>query len=348
VTKIRVSPEKCCHLCGAPGEPLYGPLRDRLFEAPGEWSFSRCPNRTCGLVWLDPMPVEEDLGKAYAGCYTHTAPPDNGVYRMRQALKRGYAGLAYGYSDRVGLLSRVLALPLLAFPAARRQIEYAWLMGLWGERVGRLLEIGCGGGAFLAGMRDLGWEVDGVGGDEKVVASADARFGLKVRAGSLESAVFPDDSFDAVALSHMIEHVHDPIRLLSECRRVLKPGGRLVLLTPNVESVGHREFRASWISLDPPRHLHLFSLASLGTAAIRAGLRVESLRTTARWAMDLWVISDQIRRSGRGRFSEPRPLRPRLRGLLFEWREGRQLRTDPTAGEELFLIATKTGAAGGG
>ena len=60
-----------CALCGVKGEPLYQDLKDRLFGVPGKWNLKKCPNPDCGLIWLDPMPLEEDIGKAYIRYYTH-------------------------------------------------------------------------------------------------------------------------------------------------------------------------------------------------------------------------------------------------------------------------------------
>jgi hypothetical protein len=63
--EIRSRPFPECSLCGTRGEPLYAGLTDRLFGAPGEWNLKCCSNSGCGLIWLDPMPLEDDIGKAY-------------------------------------------------------------------------------------------------------------------------------------------------------------------------------------------------------------------------------------------------------------------------------------------
>jgi SAM-dependent methyltransferase len=89
--------------------------------------------------------------------------------------------------------------------------------------------------------------------------------------GSLENTRFPDQSFDAVTLNQVIEHVHDPVSLIRECLRILKPGGKLVLATPNIESFGHQIFGRNWSHLDSPRHLMLFSMKTLRECAVRAG-----------------------------------------------------------------------------
>src|SRR2546429_421611 len=69
--QIRSRPCPDCYVCGGRGTLLYEDLNDRLFGAPGVWNVKRCPNPACGLLWLDPMPDEEDIGKAYAEYYTH-------------------------------------------------------------------------------------------------------------------------------------------------------------------------------------------------------------------------------------------------------------------------------------
>jgi hypothetical protein len=76
---IKVQDVPACYLCDAEGHILYTGLRDRLFGAPGEWNLQQCPNPTCGLIWLDPMPTEADLQKIYATYYISTAPITLGI-----------------------------------------------------------------------------------------------------------------------------------------------------------------------------------------------------------------------------------------------------------------------------
>src|SRR5206468_4239492 len=125
-------------------------------------------------------------------------------------------------------------------------------------RDGRLLEIGVGSGQMLAAMRTHGWQVEGVDLDPAAVRNAQAK-GLPVKLGTLEEQNYPDCSFDAIVMSHVIEHVPAPVSFLNECRRVLKPHGRLVLITPNSDSLGHRLYDRNWRGLEPPRHLHIFN-----------------------------------------------------------------------------------------
>ena len=115
----------------------------------------------------------------------------------------------------------------------------------------RLLEIGCGSGRQLEFLRQLGWRVEGLDLDPVAVKVASAR-GLTVHTGSLKEQNFPDQYFDAVVSSHVIEHVHDPIGLLRECGRVLRPGGKLVVITPNTASWGNCGFVVTGLLSTPP------------------------------------------------------------------------------------------------
>lgn len=134
----------------------------------------------------------------------------------------------------------------------------------------RLLDVGCGNGSYLELMRLLGWDGTGVDTDPTAVAAA-VKAGFDVRLGTLFDAKFADGYFNVVTLSHVIEHVHDPVSLLAECRRVLAPGGELVVMTPNLESAVHRRFGCNWLHLDPPRHLVIFTIDSMRRALATAG-----------------------------------------------------------------------------
>src|SRR5690242_5713387 len=82
-----------CYVCGSPGQRLYSDLQDRLFSAPGKWNLSQCTNAECGTVWLNPMPLEEDIIRAYQDYYTHTAADNQATsfkQRIKPYLKMGY------------------------------------------------------------------------------------------------------------------------------------------------------------------------------------------------------------------------------------------------------------------
>jgi 2-polyprenyl-3-methyl-5-hydroxy-6-metoxy-1,4-benzoquinol methylase len=105
------------------------------------------------------------------------------------------------------------------------------------------LDVGFGSGAFLENAAAARRAVAGIDIDDKVVANAKA-LGFTVRRGAIEAFADEPGSFDAITMSHVIEHVHDPIAVLHGVFRLLKPAGMLYLETPNIESLGHDTFGA--------------------------------------------------------------------------------------------------------
>ncbi len=160
-------------------------------------------------------------------------------------------------------------------------------------RRGRFLDVGCGTGAALAAARDLGWDAEGVEPSSSAAAAARLR-GLTVRSATLDQAGYDDASFDAVWLSHVVEHVPDPVTLMREVARVLAPGGMAMVSVPNsrafvyaVTNLAHRA-RGRYgkdklsCSLAPPGHLYAFDEPSLRTLLGRATLQPEKLFTTGK------------------------------------------------------------------
>ena len=218
----------------------------------------------CGSAYLDPRPDVASVGRAYRTYHTHidpAAPPARGPgARLGRGLLNGYLNHGFGYELRPA--TRVGRLLVAVFPGAA---GVAWRDVRCLSRPlpsGRLLDVGCGNGSFLLRMREAGWEVEGIDPDPIAVGLArDA--GVHVTEGILSEETAASGRYDAVTMSHVIEHVHDPKAVLGECLRVLRPGGTLWIATPNIGASGRRRFGSNWFPLDPPRHLVLFSRRSL-------------------------------------------------------------------------------------
>ena len=334
---VAVQDVPACPLCGADGQDLYTGLRDRLWDAPGTWSLRVCP--ACGHVWLDPRPVPDAMAMLYGSYYTHQPPPERPPSSAGLAARRAVlADLGYGDTNarREGpTLGRLLR---LAGPYRESFERHVRLVR--GPPRGTLLDVGCGDGSFLATMRALGWGVQGLEPDPAAAAIARERHGIDVIERPIERLESPPDRCGAITMNHVIEHVHDPVRALEACRRALIPGGQLVVVTPNVESQGHRTFGKAWFHLDPPRHFHLFRPGTLRSTAERAGLRIADVRTSALGAMDVRRASLVIRAHGRVDLRNPASP-PSLRDRLFEWGEYTMTWAGRDAGEEILLTATK-------
>lgn len=345
--QIRSLPCPACYLCGSAGERLYENLKDRLFGAPGTWNLKRCSNRVCGLLWLDPMPAEEDIGKAYRNYFTHNemgSVRKSWLKRVFGVAKKGYWARKYGYNkDVVGRWPELLGMAIELYPGRRAELDFT-VMYLPSHPNGQLLDVGCGSGQALQNMAELGWRVKGVDFDPQAVAIAQKK-GLEVRVGNLTAQGYPSGSFDAITMSHVIEHVHDPLSLLRECRRILKPGGQLVIVTPNSRSWGHQKYAVSWMHLDPPRHLHIFNSQALCRLVEMAGFKLVSLCTTIRDTNGLFVGSRSIQRTG-GHVMDGQSRSGRLRliwGRSMQFAEWVLLKLKPAIGEEVALIGQRTG-----
>jgi len=235
---------------------LYESLNDRIFGVPGTWSMWRC--RECDVAFLNPRLTPEAIGSAYRDYYTHSPAARPSLrLRFREAVMRSYAKRQLGATSAPHLawaewIVRWLSPGLVKHVAA----QYRYLPR---QQPGALLlDIGCGNGEFLSKVRALGWRAVGLEFDPKACAVGSSR-GLQIVRGSVPNTPFESESFDAITLHHVIEHVHDPRAVLDELLRLLKPGGTIVLTTPNWQSCGAAFFGAAWRGLEPPRHLVLFT-----------------------------------------------------------------------------------------
>jgi 2-polyprenyl-3-methyl-5-hydroxy-6-metoxy-1,4-benzoquinol methylase len=320
-TGLRTVPRPACRLCGTEGEPLYNDLRDRLFSVPGTWQLRRCNNASCGLIWLDPQAIEKDVGLLYRSYYTHRAPAAKGAslkHALRDMFRWGWAALLSA--------TRIIK--------ERKRFETLFVDDL---PPGDLLEVGCGAGTRLPLFATLGWRVTGQEVDAAAAAEARRTSGVEIHAGPVEDLARQGRRFDAIVMNHVIEHVLDPVRFLSTCLGMLRPGGTLICVTPNAKSWGHRAFGVSWMALDPPRHLTLFTTSSLRTAAKLAGHSEPEVYTSCANAQAFAVGSFEIASTGRYSMSLRPAWRSEFLSLYAQFRALSAFRRNPESGDELIL-----------
>jgi ubiquinone/menaquinone biosynthesis C-methylase UbiE len=141
-------------------------------------------------------------------------------------------------------------------------------------RGGRLLDVGCATGGLLREARARGWDVAGVEINQASVEMARTTYGLTVRAGTLEQARWPDNSFDVVTMIHTIEHVYHPSQVVAEVYRILKPGGLFYCQTPDFHHYATRlaqqfGFMKDTDPIDPTGHPYHFTPRTLATLVER-------------------------------------------------------------------------------
>jgi 2-polyprenyl-3-methyl-5-hydroxy-6-metoxy-1,4-benzoquinol methylase len=155
------------------------------------------------------------------------------------------------------------------------------LLGLSAGQI-RLLDVGCSSGAFLRAAVKLGYPAQGVEPAPQAAAAALAA-GLSVRQGMLHEAGYADGQFDAITLLEVIEHLQQPLDLLRECRRILRPSGILLIGTGNAASWSMAAMGAKWEYLDIAKHgghVSFFNPGSIATLAQRSGFTVKVVRTS--------------------------------------------------------------------
>lgn len=154
------------------------------------------------------------------------------------------------------------------------------LLGQPPEQI-HLLDVGCSSGAFLNTAVELGFCAEGVEPAPKAAATATAA-GLKVHQGLLQEAGFAEGQFDAITLFEVIEHLREPSELLQECRRILRPGGILLVGTGNAASWSMAVMGSRWEYLHIAKHgghVSFFSPESMALLAHRTRFSVAAVRT---------------------------------------------------------------------
>lgn len=229
-------PCTACMVCGSRKLKALYPVKDTNQGVPGQWQILAC--EACGNGVLSPFPSNAEISSFYRDLfYTDDGKRFRG---WMEALRGIFAKL------------RGITLNKLA------------------PKRGRLLDFGSGAGHFAAAQAKEGWNVDSV---DPYSAAARNASSCRLTEESFE-LLYPDQHFDAVTLWYVIEHLRNPRAAIAEFRRVLKPGGLLVLAQQDFASLQARVFGPNWLYLDPPRHLWQFTARSLQMLAEEQGFDV--------------------------------------------------------------------------
>ena len=260
-----------CRVCQASVEPYLENVEDRVYGVPGRWRFVRCARSDCAVIYLDHDLTAGQLTAFYKGYSTHALPVlrATGAKRFYRNALAAIQQARLGYAGHLGIMARWSGAVLTHVPFFREN-ALSRLFWLHAKPGGRVLEVGFGNAQSMTQLRAAGWNVVGCEFDDHCVGQA-RRLGFEVHQGSLTEASFAAESFDAVVASHTIEHVPDPVAFIEKAARLLRPGGRLVLVTPNAASRDARRFGSDWRGLEAPRHLSIHTPHSLRRMAEKAG-----------------------------------------------------------------------------
>ncbi|REJ76307.1 MAG: class I SAM-dependent methyltransferase [Acidobacteria bacterium] len=247
--RLKLVEARCC-LCEteeaksiATGEDFEYLTSDDSFEV------SQC--QLCSLVYLNPRPDISEFERIY--------PPEYHAFEFSE--------------QEFGLVYRI-----------RRKLEakrlLRWCTGL--KQKARILDVGCGDGFHLGLLEEFGeesWELEGIDLDQRAV-DIGRKQGLNIRHGSLETLQMPESHYDLIILVQTLEHVAEPVELLQKIRSLLRPGGRLVVVTDNTRSLDFRLFKGRyWGGYHFPRHWYLFNPSTIRNLAEITDFTVDRLTT---------------------------------------------------------------------
>jgi 2-polyprenyl-3-methyl-5-hydroxy-6-metoxy-1,4-benzoquinol methylase len=142
---------------------------------------------------------------------------------------------------------------------------------------GTLLDVGSGVGTFVSEMKQQGWQVTGLEPDEDARRTARQLYQLEL-ADSNEFYQLKKESFDAITLWHVLEHVHDLSQYMQQLRAILKENGRILIAVPNYTSLDAKIYREYWAAYDVPRHLYHFSPRAMQTLVEKNGLKIRGYK----------------------------------------------------------------------
>jgi len=216
-------PISSCIYCGSVNSTFFFDATD-IFG--NDYQLRRCAD--CGVIFLSPFPSEELLKQAYDQSY-------------------------YGPTKKKFIF------PLVEQAADYFRRRRAGKVVNLVPKHARILDIGCGNGDFLCYVRSYGdYELYGIERDEKAAQRAKAKVGIHLQTSALQEGDFQENFFDAITLFHVFEHLSEPRKTLEIIRKILKPGGILIISFPNMGSFQALFFKGKWFHLDPPRHLLFF------------------------------------------------------------------------------------------
>jgi len=219
---------------------------------------------SCGLIYLNPRPDRSWLNECYQLLEEDEADYEHKDNNNHKTLARRFWHKLNHSSPTLLLIDR-----------------------------GPVLDIGCNRGDLLSEVSALGYEAHGLEFSASAVTECTCR-GLKVTLGDIQELEIPKDFYKCIVLSHLLEHLSDPVSVLRKLRAALPLDGRLIICVPNCSSPMTKLFGDSWHGWDPPFHLVHFDRNSLTRMCEQAGLCVSTIKIKGHpedftRSFDLWL-----------------------------------------------------------
>ena len=230
-----------CVFCG---KPLYIPVLNNIYRNGMVWNVSECAE--CQIAMINPFPSDKKIASLYSTGNYRTDGGTRFVFFIEYLIYLG------------NLLERM------------RIEKYA--------QIGKVLDVGCGRGLFLDIMRRGGWHVAGSELNKETASYAENVYGLKVYTGNIAEHFLAPESFQVINIRGVLEHLKEPDAMLSEAHRLLKKGGLLVILVPDIRSFEFKLGRENWFHLDLPYHLFQFTEEGLIRLLKKKGFKLRRIK----------------------------------------------------------------------
>jgi 2-polyprenyl-3-methyl-5-hydroxy-6-metoxy-1,4-benzoquinol methylase len=261
---------------------------------------------TCGLRFTQQIPDESSIGKYYQSeDYISHSDTQKGLVNRLYHIVRNIT-----LSQKRKLLGRITGL-----------------------QSGKLLDIGCGTGAFLSVMKKAGWEVSGLEPDPGARDHAKRLHGLDIEEPEKLFAM-EAGGFDAITMWHVLEHVHRLHPYLETVHKLLRPGGSLLIAVPNFQSLDATEYGEFWAAYDVPRHLYHFSPDSMRSLLEQKGFSLSQMKLMPFDSFYVSLLSERYQH-GKTRL---------LQGFFTGLRSWIQATSKPENGSSIIYIALKNKA----
>jgi 2-polyprenyl-3-methyl-5-hydroxy-6-metoxy-1,4-benzoquinol methylase len=272
--------------CPACSDTTIQPALQAIDHTVSQQVFAIWQCQQCSLRFTQDVPAESEIGRYYQS--------DN--YISHTETDRGLINRLYHTVRKITLQSKRKMIESLASGSGRE-----------------LLDIGAGTGAFAGYMRHHGWLVTGLEPD--AAARDRARTLHNVTLEPVDSLfLLPAEKFDVITMWHVLEHVHALHRYLNQLKKLLKPGGVLLIAVPNYTSNDAAAYKAFWAAYDVPRHLYHFSPAAMKQLLTAHGLTLRAIKP-------MWFDSFYVSMlSEKYKTGHSHPIRGAFRGAISNWK----------------------------
>jgi 2-polyprenyl-3-methyl-5-hydroxy-6-metoxy-1,4-benzoquinol methylase len=228
-----------------------------------------CSNCTC--MFTQDVPKQENIGKYYA----------SEDYISHSDTQKGFVNRLYHIIRKRTLHSKKALI--------KSEVKL---------KTGKILDIGCGTGAFLHTMQQAGWTATGLEPDEHARAKAAELYNIEAKPSD-ELFSMQYMTYDAITMWHVLEHVHQLHEYIAQLKNILSPTGNIFIAVPNYTSFDAQYYKEYWAAYDVPRHLYHFSPDSMKSLLSQHGLILKKIKPM--WFDSFYVsmLSEQYK-SGKG------------------------------------------------